>query len=267
MPDQDPQVITRIRKLLALSKSSNPNEADSAPSLADKLLEKHGLTEDQVLQSTSEGFSQSLIIERSNHLTKSEMELAIIVAEFHDCVVVFKNHPKPEKAFAVGESENTKEVCSQYAWIHDQLYQVCIASSHRFGRVPSLYWKRSFWMGAVDSLAKRLEDLKKKSAPEAEEEKETLGFWSRIVNKITGRRSGSNKLAVVEQNEFSKAEEHVKQLGVDYEEVEEDEGAQILDPQAYKVGVITGQRMDLYPDSTPMLDESSERATNANSVP
>lgn len=259
-PKSNSTVISRIKKLLALAESSNPHEAESAQDLANKLLEKHGLTLKDIQETIDDGFSKLLIFERGTHLVRAEMDLAIIVAQFHDCVVVFKDHPKPEQAFAIGDSTKTVKVREQFLFLRDKLDQASLLGSRRRSRVNSKYWRRSFWTGALDALDKRFGELKQ--PPKVEEEAEEGGYFSLFSTLFKDRRRRKapqvTALVKADQDEFGKAEDHVKELGVGFKEVTEDPGASIVDGEAYQMGYLFGDRMALEEDQVRQLEAGAE---------
>jgi hypothetical protein len=84
-----PATLDKIKKLLSLTQSSNPNEAENARAMVDKLVAKYGVTEEE-LSSLEEkvyyGEDEKLFVTLG--IVGWRQQLALAVATFFDCQIV-----------------------------------------------------------------------------------------------------------------------------------------------------------------------------------
>lgn len=83
----DEKVWERIRRLEALAKSDNPNEAESARRLAQKLRKKHALPEGGSALPSDVGITWQPLLETGNAHDWAVL-LAFAVAEAHGCLIL-----------------------------------------------------------------------------------------------------------------------------------------------------------------------------------
>ena len=107
MPMTKTKVLERIRKLLALSTSSNKNESATAMSHARKLMEKHGLTDADV-DASGDGMMFELSMGASGFSARWKFVLVAAVAQAHHCDVVGLRTGKRRKVRMVGLREDTE---------------------------------------------------------------------------------------------------------------------------------------------------------------
>lgn len=93
----DPKVLTKIKKCLALAGSDNPNEAATAMRQAQALMDKHGLTtQDITMSDLGESRSKSQTMAR-NKPAQWEMQLAAVVGQAFGCRLMFASYPAQTK--------------------------------------------------------------------------------------------------------------------------------------------------------------------------
>ena len=84
-----PAILDKIKKLLSLTQSSNPNEAENARAMADKLIAKYAVTEEE-LSSLEEkvyyGEDEKLFVTLG--IVGWRQQLALAVATHFDCQIV-----------------------------------------------------------------------------------------------------------------------------------------------------------------------------------
>jgi len=102
------KVIERIRKLLALSTSSNKNEASTASSHARRLMERHGLTEADVTDASQDGMMFELSMGAVGFGARWKFVLVAAVAQAFHCDVVGLRSAKRRKVRMVGLKKDTE---------------------------------------------------------------------------------------------------------------------------------------------------------------
>jgi len=164
---ENSKIVERIQKLLALSQSSNENEAASALAKAQALLAEHNLSMAQVQVRTG---VQPAYIKEVHDLNSHEnwrRFLLWYIAKQNFCDVV--THGGASTVSLIGERENIQAVQVMYAFIAAQLerlasawYQVYQRSYQYYSNpVPARTWKNNFFLGAVATIKQRLEEEKR----------------------------------------------------------------------------------------------------------
>ncbi|MEZ5537612.1 MAG: DUF2786 domain-containing protein [Thiolinea sp.] len=82
------RILEKIQKCMALSASSNENEAASALKQAQKLMEKHGLTSSDVLMAQVNECSTKRVTRNSDRLPEWQADLALMIGKAFDCRVI-----------------------------------------------------------------------------------------------------------------------------------------------------------------------------------
>lgn len=123
------KVLERIRKLLALSTSSNKNEAAVASSHARRLMEKHGLTEADV-DASGDGMMFELSMGASGFSARWKFVLVAAVAQAHHCDVVGLRTAKRRKVRVVGLKEDTELVAKVFKHLLSEIDRLVRAESN-----------------------------------------------------------------------------------------------------------------------------------------
>lgn len=105
----DKKIFDKIRKCLALSKSSNEHEAAAGLRQANKLMKQHGLTSDDV--SISEINESTVKARTKNSPPKWQRKIAQAVAEAFQCDYFFNNSRKQTTYTFIGK-EPAAEIAS-----------------------------------------------------------------------------------------------------------------------------------------------------------
>lgn len=153
------QVIERIQKLLALTKSSNPHEAALAAAKAQALLFRHNLSMATVQAGLEDGASP-YIADRfhiGGGTTWRRMLLAAIARNNFCRAVGYKGTPE---VGIVGERHNIQVVQYLYGFLVAEIRRLAErgwAERRREGEARGeRAWKRSFYYGAVQMVSQRL---------------------------------------------------------------------------------------------------------------
>ena len=120
-PKNEEAVLERIRKLLALSDSSNPNEAAAALARAQKLMQMHGISDKELsLASVSE---EECLLNKGLRRGRDAQMLGGIVAEAFglDYFVDFKDSSSAQSIVLVGPKERLDPAAHALVFLQRQL--------------------------------------------------------------------------------------------------------------------------------------------------
>ena len=94
-----PAILTKVKKLLNLATSSNPNEAETARAMADKLIAKYNITEaDLSSLDPKEYYGENEKLFFTIGLSNWRQQLAVSVANYFDSQIV-------QEKLVAGETE------------------------------------------------------------------------------------------------------------------------------------------------------------------
>jgi len=112
-----PAVLTKIKLLLKLTESPEPNEAATAQALANKMIEKHGLTQEEVdsLKDPKPLYTEDDKLYWTLNMVSWKQRLALAIATHFDCLIV-QEHQVPGEGeeqyhyYVYGNPEDTDNV-------------------------------------------------------------------------------------------------------------------------------------------------------------
>jgi hypothetical protein len=159
------KILERVRRLLALSKSSNEFEAAAAAAKAQELLFKHRLEMNEV--PTEDGKNASEPFER--HTMKAENTatwrgtLLNVIAMNNDCSVIRLHGTfDGKKEYAVVGQKSNFEVCEYlYGYL---VQQIDAAAKKHYEMGRSDQWFTAFRFGAVNAVGETLKEQRRASA-------------------------------------------------------------------------------------------------------
>ncbi len=147
-------ILAKIKKLLSLATSSNPNEAQNARALADGLMAKYNITEDDLASlDPKEYYGENEKLFFTVGLSPWRQQLAVAVASYFDCQIVQEQLGAAEGEatytyFVYGDDDQVKDVQFVY---HAFAKKVNNLSDIRcLGRGP--VYVESYCDGVVDSI-------------------------------------------------------------------------------------------------------------------
>src|SRR5215469_2538003 len=150
-------ILDKIKKLLALSTSSNPNEAASAAAKAQALLAQYNLDLSQVEAhsgETSDYCQQDIVVGGVSRWRKT---LMLVLARPNFCAVV--SYKGTERISIVGEPHNIEVVKYLYEYLVQQLEPMAATAYRQSGSsMHARTWKDSFFYGAIASIDQRLKE-------------------------------------------------------------------------------------------------------------
>ena len=169
-------VMSRIQKLLRLSKSSNPHEAALAAEKAQELMFAYGLSLAQVEAAVEDGprFTLDQIgLGGSIGSISWKRSLFVMVARACFCQALW--YPGTAIGMAVGRRHNVMLVEHLYEYLQRQIQRMAEADWKRIRspRFSGTTWKLNFCHGAVDIVAYRLM-MKRQSLEDSDPTGKTL---------------------------------------------------------------------------------------------
>lgn len=162
---QEEKIIDRVRKLLALSQSSNANEAALAAAKAQALLQHYNLELSQVQLKENFGpeYIKKITQTKRQIWTKSLLE---VLCSYNFCSSVYVLGTG--MCSIVGEKHNIEVVEYLHTYLVRELVDMANkAYEETDGRIPKITWKDSFFYGAIHSIRDRLEEQKQRFEQES----------------------------------------------------------------------------------------------------
>lgn len=161
----DSAIITRLKKVQALTTSSNPNEAAVAAEKLQELLVRYNLELADVSGDVNDGRPSRVYGKHEAQTPQSEYRrlLMNVLAINNFCRYVYT--PGTTIAWLVGETHNVEAVRWMFATIDEQLkhmvwraYKAYVAECEavRLRPAPARTWKRDYRVGAVLTIGERL---------------------------------------------------------------------------------------------------------------
>lgn len=166
------RIIDKIQKLLALSTSSNVNEAATAAALAQELMTRHQIEVADIEFHTSKGGDVQVENEeltREKSYIPWKVSLAAGLAKANGCSVYTQNvYPGSsiKKMIAtrfIGTSSSISVVRYMYAYLVREIDRLAAENREGHDRI----WLKSFRLGAVASITTRLIQASKEVVKEA----------------------------------------------------------------------------------------------------
>lgn len=152
------KIVERVKKLLALSSSQNPHEAALAAAKAQELLFRHNLSLSMV-EAALEGGNSAYVSDRfdSGGWMHWRRRLLAAVARNNFCRGV--SYQETRDVGIVGEPHNVTVVKHLYAFLVREVMRLAdlgVKEQRGLDEEESRAWKRSFYLGAVRTIAQRL---------------------------------------------------------------------------------------------------------------
>jgi len=174
-----PSILAKVKKLLALTNSPNTNEADNARSMADKLIEKYNITEEELGSlDPKEYYGENEKLFVTLGMVMWRQQLAVAVAKYYDCQIV------QEELRPAGSSEDAIVEYHHYVYgDDDQVYKAfakkidnlcdtkCLGrgpvylSSYCEGVVESVKWNIEMYGIDIPDIKKPIKKQEEKSIP------------------------------------------------------------------------------------------------------
>lgn len=156
-------IVAKIQKLLALSRSNNPNEAAAALSKAQTLLQEQNLSMlDVEVKNGKRSDRYALFHADLGSRDEWRRELLTVIARNNFCDMSYRTGRSI--VTLIGEKENVEAVQAMYGYVVNQLEQLAEKALKVYrasgGRVHTRSWKVSFFLRARQVIQQRLRDEK-----------------------------------------------------------------------------------------------------------
>ena len=189
------QVIARIRKLLALSRSSNPHEASLAAEKAQEIMFAHSLSMAEVEASTGAGAGWTSDEVKLGTMGSISWKRRLFTGVAGACFCQGLWYSSEAVGIVVGRPHNVKLVTHLYQYLHRTIDRLADADWRRMGseRWHATTWKLHFCAGAADMVTARLY-RKRRSLEDADPRSRALvpvedaGLKEQIEKRFPNRR-------------------------------------------------------------------------------
>jgi hypothetical protein len=158
MASLEPDALRRVRKLLALATSPNPNEAAVAAAKAQSLIEQHRLQAWIDAERDVNGSADPITdardqpLETSKRLRKWKVSLAAAVAQPNGCVAYTLSGREGRSLVLVGRAGDRAAVTELWKWLVKRIEW--LSATH--GKGQPRQWHNAFRFGVVAAVATRL---------------------------------------------------------------------------------------------------------------
>jgi len=143
-------IMRKIRKLLALSGSPQPAEARSARNKAAALMERHGLTMEEL--DSPQGVAEKVIC-TSGRVLRWESALLTGILDYTAAEALFVPSGREEKIILVGRRDRIVRAEKLYGYLREELIR--LGEDYR----PVIRDVESFRLGMAQAVCRRLKEL------------------------------------------------------------------------------------------------------------
>lgn len=169
MSDID-SIISKVKKLLALSSSSNANEAANAAALANKLIDQYRLSTADLSGDSSEidpMMEDQGFVYETGRIIQWKSHLVCLLASHYGCAVFNSlSYPQGRKVSRyklVGRKSDIAIVNYMFAYISSECSRLCEKEAHGKGRI----FANSYCEGFVSGIRSQLSESRKEAEKEA----------------------------------------------------------------------------------------------------
>lgn len=159
--DEQEQVIEKVRKILALQSSPNPNEAANAATAARRLLMKYNLSLEDIVDKEEASKFTTEVWRRHLAFSKINLSLACPVAELYFCRILTGGLQSP--TYLAGRPENVKIAKDVLNHLFQEMETTVHAHPRLHGRTAMDTFRRG-WIHAV--VCRLMEDKKEDTVDE-----------------------------------------------------------------------------------------------------
>lgn len=159
-------ILEKVKKLLALSTSSNPHESALATAKAQELIAQYNLELSQVQVDNPVSSYKSQDITTGRRVWRRQ--LLYIIAKYNFCETI--NDRAKKCMVLIGERHNRELVLFLYEYVAQELERLALVAYERtYTTLPAITWRDSFYGGALDALNLRLRAQQSKFAATSQE--------------------------------------------------------------------------------------------------
>src|SRR5574337_478381 len=147
-------ILNKVKLLLNLANSPNPNEAENARALADKLISKYNITEEELAAlDPKEFYGENEKLFSTIGITGWKQQLALAIAKYFDCQIVQEELAPTQgehqfNYYVYGDDDQVKDTQFVYSAFNKKVEN--LISARCFGRGP--IYVDSYCEGVVESI-------------------------------------------------------------------------------------------------------------------
>lgn len=164
-------VIDKVQKLLALSKSSNVNEATAAAAAANKLIDQYRLSEADIATSDTEIdplIEDDGFIYETGRIVPWKSSLVITLAKHYGCALFnsthFPNGRQVSRYKLVGRTSDIQITKYMFNWLMMECQRLSEKEARGKGRVFAASYCQGFVAGVKQQLMKSREEAKQQAS-------------------------------------------------------------------------------------------------------
>jgi hypothetical protein len=161
-------IVDRIHRLLALSNSSNANEAAAAAAQAQKLMERHAISE-AMLEAESpekpEPIENTVLYSSGHAVKKWKNWLSYTVCELNQC----KSYRSRGTLRIIGRKSDADTVKYLYLYLVNEIERLSKKECW-IGGSQGIVWKNNFCVGACQEVMKRMKEAAAETRREMQQE-------------------------------------------------------------------------------------------------
>lgn len=154
-----PGILNKVKLLLKLATSSNPHEADNARKLAEGLIEKHSITEEELesIKDKKPLYGDDELMFSTVGIVSWRQQLALVIAKHFMCQVVQEEMVPTDgehffNYFAYGDPEDVKNVKFAFKAFANKVEY--LVDTQCLGRGP--IYVESYCEGVVDAIKQNI---------------------------------------------------------------------------------------------------------------
>lgn len=154
-----PAILNKIKLLLKLTESPNPNEAGTAQALADALIDKHGLTPEELeaLKDPKPLYGEDEKLFFTYAVVGWMQQLALSIATYFDALIIQERQVPSEGAeqhhyYVYGDPEDVWKVKQAFSAFTSKIHEYM--DTYCAGREPN--YLASYGEGMVDSIKENI---------------------------------------------------------------------------------------------------------------
>ena len=163
-------VIAKVQKLLALSKSSNANEAAAAANAANKLIDQYRLSVADLSEDSAEidpMMEDSGVVYETGRIVPWKQSLVVTLSQHYGCAtfisLVYPTGRKVSRFKLVGRKSDIAIVNYMFAYLASECARLCEKEAHGRGKV----FANSYCVGFVAGIRQQLSESRKEAEKEA----------------------------------------------------------------------------------------------------
>ncbi|MEE8615540.1 MAG: DUF2786 domain-containing protein [Roseateles sp.] len=189
------KIVQQVRDLLARSKSDNIHEATSCAGIAQKMMDKHSITEAMLVIKSADGETEevesaeegSLHRHHTDSMPSWKIDLGDAVTRANNCRVLLGYN----YLTIIGAPSDADKAKYLFGYVAEEIDRLT-EQEKRIQGSPGRTYLNNFRLGAVQAVAKRLREANREARKEAKQEAndgDTLGNGTALVlvNKALAR--------------------------------------------------------------------------------